>query len=116
MDFPPTTFVKIKPLRQIQNPLLAALMLVCTQGAQAQSSAGYPAPTPTDAARLNEEVLRAWEQKTGQGAQIAPAPSGGTKIQFTGSVVTDVYHNNIDRKSTRLNSSHIPLSRMPSSA
>ena len=25
-------------------------------------------------------------------------------------------HNDIDRKSTRLNSSHIPLSRMPSSA
>ena len=25
-------------------------------------------------------------------------------------------HRNIDRKSTRLNSSHIPLSRMPSSA
>ena len=26
------------------------------------------------------------------------------------------YHKNLDRKSTRLNSSHIPLSRMPSSA
>ena len=27
-----------------------------------------------------------------------------------------VFHSNGDRKSTRLNSSHIPLSRMPSSA
>ena len=27
-----------------------------------------------------------------------------------------VYHHEEDRKSTRLNSSHIPLSRMPSSA
>ena len=28
----------------------------------------------------------------------------------------NVYYHEVDRKSTRLNSSHIPLSRMPSSA
>ena len=37
----------------------------------------------------------------------------GGKIQMLGNVV---YQNYSDRKSTRLNSSHIPLSRMPSSA
>ena len=33
-----------------------------------------------------------------------------------GSGVVDCWSRNPDRKSTRLNSSHIPLSRMPSSA
>ena len=32
------------------------------------------------------------------------------------SYITQPINQNIDRKSTRLNSSHIPLSRMPSSA
>ena len=31
-------------------------------------------------------------------------------------IPNDVFHTDKDRKSTRLNSSHIPLSRMPSSA
>ena len=40
-------------------------------------------------------------------------------LDFSGlihSVDADGYNNELDRKSTRLNSSHIPLSRMPSSA
>ena len=43
----------------------------------------------------------------------------GNKIHFVGNVMIDTLLHNLektDRKSTRLNSSHIPLSRMPSSA
>ena len=36
--------------------------------------------------------------------------------EYTGIYDLVVPKDNIDRKSTRLNSSHIPLSRMPSSA
>ena len=41
-----------------------------------------------------------------------------SRASFLGAVATRVYENVLekDRKSTRLNSSHIPLSRMPSSA
>ena len=52
-----------------------------------------------------------------------PADSQSSDSQFTDSQSTDdailvnlVTYQDQDRKSTRLNSSHIPLSRMPSSA
>ena len=39
------------------------------------------------------------------------------KSNWNGCTLTEIYYGvNRDRKSTRLNSSHIPLSRMPSSA
>ena len=46
-----------------------------------------------------------------QGAQVVEALE-----HDTGKIVVSYTHANLDRKSTRLNSSHIPLSRMPSSA
>ena len=61
-----------------------------------------------------------------ENAELAPAPVGGTvsvlstvTILFAGDSadMAETYLiGHIDRKSTRLNSSHIPLSRMPSSA
>ena len=43
--------------------------------------------------------------------------SAGSRVQRrTGQVQVTIDFTTIDRKSTRLNSSHIPLSRMPSSA
>ena len=45
--------------------------------------------------------------------------SGSTLLSALNTLVTETEHTRIkpvDRKSTRLNSSHIPLSRMPSSA
>ena len=39
-----------------------------------------------------------------------------TLSKLTDRVSQDAYELEVDRKSTRLNSSHIPLSRMPSSA
>ena len=60
---------------------------------------------------------------TADGNGLTPAYLGRTVIgsnaalvQNTGSTVTGDSKVGIDRKSTRLNSSHIPLSRMPSSA
>ena len=43
-------------------------------------------------------------------------PEGGPFSLYFKEGQEQVYDNWIDRKSTRLNSSHIPLSRMPSSA
>ena len=56
-------------------------------------------------------VLALFEQKSGQIHQVRQAvfPSRGHKS-------LEEIIGNLDRKSTRLNSSHIPLSRMPSSA
>ena len=44
-------------------------------------------------------------------ADIVPGVSGGTVALITG-----IYERLVDRKSTRLNSSHTDISRMPSSA
>ena len=53
----------------------------------------------------------------------APGAGKGTQAQFLAAHFAiphistgDIFRANLDRKSTRLNSSHIPLSRMPSSA
>src|ERR1051326_2716942 len=46
----------------------------------------------------------------------ALAPGGGERRVYFGNSGTEAIEAAIDRKSTRLNSSHIPLSRMPSSA
>ena len=42
--------------------------------------------------------------------------AGNIALDITGMRQGDFAANRTDRKSTRLNSSHIPLSRMPSSA
>ena len=61
----------------------------------------------------SRELLRVQEET---GASVVVMTSHGRTAlarTFRGSVTDDVVR---DRKSTRLNSSHIPLSRMPSSA
>ena len=56
--------------------------------------------TAADAATVNAEIIA-----------LATASDPGLTANLPGTLIED-----IDRKSTRLNSSHIPLSRMPSSA
>ena len=46
---------------------------------------------------------------------LTPVQNTGTPTATTGGNI-GIFINGVDRKSTRLNSSHIPLSRMPSSA
>ena len=74
-------------------------------------------PAPFDSAR-------AWEHLR-QMVAIGPRPSGSTGIRFTRTYITRQLRTAgltvqeqpfTDRKSTRLNSSHLKLSRMPSSA
>ena len=50
--------------------------------------------------------------------QLTTRANGYTEMAFTGEVPWHGLGQSLDqdRKSTRLNSSHIPLSRMPSSA
>ena len=50
-------------------------------------------------------------------AGTAPAPAVSSKVTYNADALFDFDKSVLkDRKSTRLNSSHIPLSRMPSSA
>ena len=58
--------------------------------------ANYSASSPWYSTKENNLYLEMWEPR--------PIPASDDDFQYT------------DRKSTRLNSSHIPLSRMPSSA
>src|ERR1051326_6248638 len=62
----------------------------------------------TDALRLSQGMT----SKTA----LAGLPLGGGKAIIIGNHATSDREALLDRKSTRLNSSHIPLSRMPSSA
>ena len=62
----------------------------------------------------NRLLKKAMEKAQDDYSEIYDVLKGNTAVLFTehGSVPAKL----IDRKSTRLNSSHIPLSRMPSSA
>ena len=65
-------------------------------------------------AELFNDAAGTWDraQSTPDSANgIAPGSAG-----LAGVVARGLAYNGTDRKSTRLNSSHIPLSRMPSSA
>ena len=47
---------------------------------------------------------------------LGDLPDGGTLLRYDCDTARAEAERRVDRKSTRLNSSHIPLSRMPSSA
>ena len=49
-------------------------------------------------------------------SQPTPPPSDYERPRYDGDTAIKLYLREIDRKSTRLNSSHLKLSRMPSSA
>ena len=51
-----------------------------------------------------------------EGYQVTTAPHGEQAWHLLLQAPPDLALLDVDRKSTRLNSSHIPLSRMPSSA
>ena len=69
----------------------------------------------------NDKKISSWEvNDVYQSTIVTPNPATGGKT-FTGPSINTMDEANTyemfkDRKSTRLNSSHIPLSRMPSSA
>ena len=48
--------------------------------------------------------------------KVKVEPKENPPIPADDFIVRHIYTDEVDRKSTRLNSSHIPLSRMPSSA
>ena len=54
-----------------------------------------------------------WKPSNNPGLNVLKVSGSGTG---TLNIDSSGYNRSIDRKSTRLNSSHIPLSRMPSSA
>ena len=51
-----------------------------------------------------------------EGLSPATNPQAGSHYELPQGVTLEAGETMLDRKSTRLNSSHIPLSRMPSSA
>ena len=59
---------------------------------------------------------RAFEKRTLPVRRVAKVTKGGKKLRFSTVVVAGYRDWETDRKSTRLNSSHITRSRMPSSA
>jgi hypothetical protein len=65
----------------------------------APNTAATPAPAPSssqsDAAKQNEEVLRAWKQQSGSAAELSSGSDGATKIEFHGEVKADYYNNDI---------------------
>ena len=58
-------------------------------------------------------LARRWNQQTRLGMLLDPLAD---KLLLTSAFLSLSMVHLVDRKSTRLNSSHIPLSRMPSSA
>ena len=62
----------------------------------------------------NNARLAGWT-RNGSNVVSGITATGGTVTTITDGGYTWTLHT-LDRKSTRLNSSHIPLSRMPSSA
>ena len=91
--------------------LLGAAVLLLT-GAFSLSQSAAVESTPASQPAFNEKEFMAYKQK-GHGTLAGQAflgASSGKAVTQAGAPV------HLDRKSTRLNSSHIPLSRMPSSA
>ena len=105
------------PNTAVVTSLTASLDSAFTSTGAVQLSSGTTAQRPTGAAgklRFNSD-LTSFEGYNGTawGSIGGGATGGGTDQMF---YLNGVTVNNRDRKSTRLNSSHIPLSRMPSSA
>ena len=72
----------------------------------------------TEMGKFNEELVKAGVMLAGEG--LKPT-SKGKRVKFSGATPTVIdgpftESKELDRKSTRLNSSHRSLSRMPSSA
>ena len=83
---------------------------------------GGPRPPSTRQLRAGELIRRALVEALGEGHLRDPALSGASITVSEVRASPDLKHASAfvlplgDRKSTRLNSSHVSLSRMPSSA
>lgn len=55
-----------------------------------------PPASQVDPAQQNADALRIWQQQSGSAVELTPGPDGSTKIEFRGSIATDLYHNNIE--------------------
>jgi hypothetical protein len=63
--------------------------------AVAHAQTSNSAPAAADAARQNEEVLRAWKQQSGSAVELKTDGDGGTKIEFHGEVKLDTYNKDV---------------------
>ena len=82
--------------------------IVTTAAIRRSLAKSLQSQSTTTSYRLNYEL--------GQDGIAVGSMVSAVQNEATGRMVDLVTHRFIDRKSTRLNSSHIPLSRMPSSA
>ena len=93
---------------------IAALSILALPTAQAEAASRYITVNAEGTVKVVPDAVKIMGQVTvvegTNAAALAKANSASSAVRKA------VISNGVDRKSTRLNSSHIPLSRMPSSA